>query len=216
MFRLLRTNLTYTNLKQKKQILLVTSSVSSEGKSVIAVNLGLTISLANKKVLILDLDLRKPRVAEYLNVDNKRGVTTFLIGEHTLDEVIQGYPDNENLFLISSGPIPPNPAELLLSDQIKVLMESVKERFDFVIIDSPPIGVVADALLLRDYITNMLLVVRHKQTRIAMLRQLEQMHKAGELISPSLVLNDIQGKRGFYGYSSYNYGYGKGYYSTDK
>ena len=214
MFRLLRTNLNYANTSKDAQVFLVTSSVSGEGKSVIAINLALTLAIASRKVAIVDLDLRKPRIAEYLGLPKGIGVTNFLVGEATADQIISESSLHECLSVVKSGPIPPNPAELILTDKMTQLMLELKKRFDYIIIDSPPLGVVTDALLLREHVANMLLVVRHKQTKKSMLKHLEEMYQKGELVNPLIVLNDIKPKRGYYGYGGYNYGYGKGYYTT--
>ncbi|NND32645.1 MAG: polysaccharide biosynthesis tyrosine autokinase [Saprospiraceae bacterium] len=215
MFRLIRTNLNYAMTKDEQQVMLVTSSVSAEGKSVVAINLGLAFALTDKKVIVLDLDLRRPTIASYLKSQSAPGVTNYLVGENTLEDVIRFYSENENLAFITSGPIPPNPAELLLSTKMGSLIQELKKSFDHIIIDTPPIGIVADALLLREFLTKTLLVVRMDQTKKEMVRHLEEMYQKGELISPYLVINDIKSQRGYYGYGGYNYGYGSGYYLSE-
>jgi capsular exopolysaccharide synthesis family protein len=201
--------------KDQQQVMLVTSSVSAEGKSVVAINLGLAFALTNKRVVVLDLDLRRPTIASYLKSPSAPGITNYLVGENTLEDVIQIYSEDENFAFIASGPIPPNPAELLLSEKMGSLIQELKKSFDHIIIDTPPIGIVADALLLREFLTKTLLVVRMDQTKKEMVRHLEEMYQKGELISPYLVINDIKSKRGYYGYGGYNYGYGSGYYLSE-
>ena len=219
MFRLLRTNLSYLNLKEEKRILLVTSSIPGEGKSFIALNLAIALALSNKKVLLVGLDLRKPKLYQYLGVDNSVGLSNYLIGKSELPEIIQHYPTDKNLSYITSGPVPPNPAELILSDRIATLFQTLSDEYDYILIDTPPIGLVSDALLLRKYISNILVVVRHHYTPKVLLKNLEEMYQNKELSNPGIVMNGIKQRRGYYGYGygygGYNYGYGKGYYKSD-
>lgn len=212
MFRSLRTNLNYLNLEGKKQVLLVTSSVSGEGKSFIAINLGIALSLSDKKVILIGLDLRKPKMASYLGVQkNAAGITNYLIGKSTLKDIITPFEGNPNLSYISSGPIPPNPAELILSDRMGQVIQELQKEYDYVLIDSPPIGLVSDALLLRKFVSNILIVVRHQFTRKIMLRNLEDMYQREELEKAHIILNGIKRSNNYYGYGGYHYGYGNGY-----
>ena len=212
MFRLLRTNLNFLNVKKETQVLAVTSSVSGEGKSFVGLNLAMTIALSNKRVILLGLDLRKPKMHKYLGVENSKGLTNYLIRQAELEEVISISNENPNLSYITSGPIPPNPSELILSDRMDELITQLKEQYDYVIIDTPPIGLVSDALLLRKYVSNILLVVRQKYTKKAMVRDLNTLHQNGELKGAGLVFNGVKMGRSYYGYGGYNYGYGQGYY----
>ena len=153
MFRLLRANLAYIAPGIQLKTLLITSSTSGEGKSFTALNLGMSQALAGKKVVLIDLDLRKPsqdkQVNENLKVDSKDGygVVNFLV-DHALlvKQIIKGSGIHENLDIISAGPVPPNPSELVLSQRLRDLVESLQEEYDFIIVDSPPVGLVADAL----------------------------------------------------------------------
>lgn len=216
MFRLLRTNLNYLNVKNEKQVLAITSSVSGEGKSFIGLNLAMTIALSNKKVILLGMDLRKPKMHQYLGVENGIGISNYLVQQAELEDVIHVFPDNKNLSYITSGAIPPNPAELILSDRMDELIKRLKEEYDYIIIDTPPIGLVSDALLLRQYVSNILVVVRQKYTKKAMVRDLETLYKNGELKGAGLVFNAVKMGRGYYGYGGYNYGYGQGYYTSEE
>lgn len=210
MFRSLRTNLNYINIGKDKQVMLITSTISGEGKSITALNLGLTIALSGKKIVLVDMDLRKPRVAEYLGKSNTYGVTNFLTGQNNLDEITSAYSENEHFSYITSGPIPPNPSELIMSEKMKTFIEALKKEYDYIILDAPPIGIVADALLFRDYITNTLLVVRHKYTKKEMVKFLNELNDKQELVRPSIIFNDV--KKDTVG-GSYGQYYGKGYYS---
>jgi capsular exopolysaccharide synthesis family protein len=209
MFRQLRTNLNYLNIKHKKQIFAITSYVSGEGKSFIALNLALTYSLSNKKTILLELDLRKPKLIKYMGITPSNvGITSYLIGEKSLSEIIQTY---QNLDFISSGPIPPNPSELISSDRMESLLQILSAEYDCIIIDNPPIGLVSDALLLRKYVTDTLLIIRHKFSERKTLRHLEEMRLNDELPNSSIVINGIKlFKNGYYGYNSY--GYAEEYY----
>ena len=213
MFRLLRANLSFINPNKDRQTILVTSSISGEGKTFIVVNLGITLTLSHKKVVMLGMDLRRPKLAKYIGSDTeKMGISNYLINQCTLDEVLQVYEPHPDLSYITCGTIPPNPTELLLTPKMEELFSELQERFDFILIDTPPISLVSDALLLRKFISNTLIVVRDNYTKKAMLRNLEEMHQNDELVNANLIYNGIKYNRR-YGYSgSYYYGYGKGYY----
>lgn len=212
MFRSLRTNLNFINHNLNHPIIAITSSSSGEGKSFTAINLGLTISFSGKKVIVLDMDLRKPKIAQYLNDDNSKGLTSYLTGKNQIAEIIKQHPENEHFSYITCGHIPPNPSELLMSDRVKILLDELKKDFDYIIIDTPPVGAVSDALLLRRYITNTLFVVRHKQTKKRMLRNIEELYKNDELINPSLIINGIKVDRKNSAYGGYSLMYGSDYY----
>ncbi|MBL4708659.1 MAG: polysaccharide biosynthesis tyrosine autokinase [Flavobacteriales bacterium] len=212
MFKLLRTNLNYTNLEKKQQILAITSSSTGEGKSVTAINLGLTISFSEKKVVIIDMDLRKPKLAKYMGLGNEKGVTSYLTGNNTLKEILHKTENNEYCYFISSGPIPPNPTEMIMSEKMKQLIEELKKEFDYIIMDSPPIGVVSDALLLREFITNTLYIVRNKYTLRSSIHYLEEQYQNGELVNPFIVVNDIKIRKNGSAYKGYVSNYGSDYY----
>ena len=216
MFRLLRTNLNFVNHGKSNQIIMLTSSISGEGKTFIALNLGITLSLADKKVILLGMDLRKPKLATYMGVPQGKGITNYLVGQNSLDEIIQPFKDHTNLSYITSGPTPPNPAELILSDKMKDLLKELSERYDYVLIDTPPIGLVSDALLLREFVDNILVVVRHKYTHKMMVRHLDNMYKNDELQKASLIFNGVQQGKKYYGYGGYYYGKNQGYYVDEE
>jgi len=215
MFRLLRTNLNYLNVKNEKQVLAITSSVSGEGKSFIGLNLAMTIALSNKKVILLGMDLRKPKMHQYLGVENNIGLSNYLVQQADLKDIVHVFSENENLSYITSGVIPPNPTELILSDRMDELITQLKAKYDYIIIDTPPIGLVSDALLLRKYVSNILVVIRQKYTKKAMVQDLETLYKNDELKGAGLVFNAVKMGRSYYGYGGYNYGYGQGYYTSE-
>lgn len=211
MFRLLRANLSYISAGEKIQSLLVTSSMSGEGKSFITLNLGMTQALAGKRVLILEMDLRKPRQEEYLTIErSKKGVVNYLVDpELSLADVIRNTGAHPNLDILTSGPKPPNPGELILSPRLRTMLDELRNTYDFIIIDAPPVGLVADALQMKDLAQATMYVVRLGYTRKAQLRILEDIHEKNKLPRPFAVLNDVKFS-GLYGGSGY-YGYGYGY-----
>lgn len=212
MFRLLRTNLQYLNPNKGQQTILITSSQGGEGKTFITANLGATIALSRKKVILVGMDLRKPRLWKYMAAhENQSGVTNYLIGEAELEEIIVPSPNQPHLFFLPSGPVPPNPSELLLSERMESLFEYLKSNYDYVLIDSPPVGMVADALILNNYVDISLYVVRHKYTRFGMLRMLQNLYAEGKIKNPGIILNGLRNGSGYYGYG-YGYGYSYGYY----
>ena len=213
MFRLIRTNLNFMNPEHEKQVIVTTSSQSGEGKTFITINLGLALALSDKKVVIIGLDLRKPKLFQYLGIDNNNfGLTNYLIGEATIAEILHKSGHLPNLDFIISGPTPPNPAELILTDRIKNLINTLKEEYDYILIDTPPIGLVTDALLFNPYATNTLVVIRHGVTKIDMVKVLNNYFLEGKLKKPGIILNGINTGKG-YGYQQYGYGYG--YYTND-
>jgi capsular exopolysaccharide synthesis family protein len=217
MFRLLRANLNFMSPDQEKQVYMVTSSISGEGKTFVALNLAIALALSQKKVIVLGMDLRKPKLGPILGASaTDAGISNFLIGQATLPEVIRTYESIPNLHYISSGAVPPNPTELLGSARMDQLFTALSKQYDYILIDTPPVSLVSDALLLRKYVSSVLVVVRHNYTKKNMLKTLEELYENGELEGASLVYNGIKyGKR--YGYSNgYYYGYGQGYYIDEE
>lgn len=205
--RTIRTNLEFFLPGKKSTILSVTSTVSGEGKTFFCVNLGGIISMSSKKVVIVDLDMRKPRVHKAFDHDNPNGgVSTILIGKEDVDNCIMG-SSMENLFFLPAGPPPPNPSELLLKSDFDLLIENLKSRFDVVILDTPPAGLVTDGLLAMKKADLPIYVLRADFSRsryLDMLMRLCKLHKFGNL---TVLLNSIKIHR-------QGYGYGDGYYSN--
>lgn len=192
---------------------MVSSTFSGEGKTFVALNLALTLALADKKVIILGLDLRKPKLQSYLGSSaSYPGISNFLISENNLDDVVQVYKDNPNLHFITSGPIPPNPAELIMSDRMDEVIDTLKSKYDYVLIDTPPLGLVSDALLLRKLVNNILIIVRYKMTKKDMIKNLDEMYLNQELENASIIFNGVKKGKGYYGYGGYKYGGKSGYY----
>jgi capsular exopolysaccharide synthesis family protein len=206
-FRLLRTNLQYmTRAGSEARVILFTSSMSGEGKSFISLNLASMLSLGGKKVVLLEFDLRKPKLSKYLGLDNEEGLSSFLIGKRTdIYQLAKSVRGMENLHFIGSGVIPPNPAELISNEQTKSLFDQLKNRFDYIIIDAPPVGVVTDALLLAAHSDTNLYIVRQNYTLKAQLELLNDLYQEKKLPNCGIVINDIKRQKG------YGYGYGYGY-----
>lgn len=214
-FRLLRTNLQYIQSEQpdKGQVLLFTSSTSGEGKSFVTLNLALSIATLGKKVIVLELDMRKPKLTRYLGLNREKGLSNYLAGAADAMEIAQK-TDYDNLFLASCGPIPPNPSELLSSRKIGDLLSLYREYFDYILLDTPPIGLVTDALILNPYIDSCFYLVRHEVTIKKDLGILADLKKFNKFKSLNVIFNGVNYRNSQeyrYGYG-YGYKYGKGYY----
>lgn len=205
LFRLLRTNIQFILSGKDEKVVLVTSSIAGEGKSFFVANLALSFSLLeNKKTVIVGLDIRKPRLSEYLNIDkNRKGLTTYLSSSCSEDDIIVNLISlNPNLYCIPSGPIPPNPSELLMSEKLDKLFVHLRENFDCIIVDTAPVGMVADTFLLNRLSDATICLFRADYTSKSHLRFLENVAKDGKLKKVSLVMNGTATKSGYgYGYS---------------
>jgi len=146
-FRSIRTNLQFLDKQQGPKMAAVTSTISGEGKTFVALNLAGIIAFSGKKVVVCDLDMRKPKIHKGFGVENSEGMSTLLIGRGDIDRAIRK-SKLENLDYITAGPIPPNPSELIISNRMTSLLEELKARYDFVILDTPPVGLVTDAVSL--------------------------------------------------------------------
>ena len=209
-FRQLRTSLGYMGIDESHKRILLTSSISGEGKSFIAINLGISLALMGKKIALLEFDLRKPKLSEQLQISRQVGLSTYLIGKIAETEIVK--PTSfENLFLIPAGPIPPNPSELISNGRISELLAYLDETFDYIIIDTAPVNPVTDAYILSPVADVTLFVIRHDYTPKMFLQKLEQQHKISTLKNPAIVYNGIRGK----GVNKYGYGYGYGYGYTE-
>jgi capsular exopolysaccharide synthesis family protein len=213
-FRMIRTNLQYILRSKDKSVIMVTSSYSGEGKSFISTNIAAVIALTGKKTVILEFDIRKPKIVHGLSLKRSHGITNYVIGSCSLEELPIPVPNFENLYVISCGPVPPNPAELLLDPRIKNLFDYVKEKFDVVIIDTAPVGLVSDAITLGKYADATVYIVRHNYTQKRQIQLIQDLYVQEKLPSMSVIINDIKAKLGYggyYGYGGYGYGYGYGY-----
>lgn len=211
-FRALRSSLQFLYKKQNlagAKTLMITSSVSGEGKTFCSINIATVLALSEKKTIIVGLDLRKPKLFTDFNCTNQIGVVNYLIGTNTLEEVIQS-TFIPHLDLIPAGPLPPNPGELLISDQLTELIDRLKERYDYIILDTPPIGLVSDAMELSNFADVVLYIVRQNYTTKGMVGQLNIRQKRGELKNVSIILNAFENNAQYkyeYGYGSYDNNY---------
>ncbi len=213
-FRGIRSSLQFLYKKQQvsgSKTLMITSTISGEGKTFCSINIATVFALSEKKTVVVGLDLRKPRLAAEFSLTNPLGVVNYLIKQNNLDEIVNK-TQIPNLDVILSGPIPPNPSELILSEAMKELIDELKQKYDYVILDTPPVGLVSDALELVQYADVSLYIVRQNYTKKDMITLLNTRVKRGELNNASIVLNGYENKAK-YG-STYGYGYGYGAYSN--
>ncbi|UKJ07079.1 GumC family protein [Solitalea lacus] len=210
--RALRTNLQFLVPGCKLKTLLFTSSISGEGKSFISLNLGASLAMTGKKTIILELDLRKPKLQKYLELSNPRGISNYLIGQFDLNELISKVPGQDNYYIMTTGPLPPNPAELLISARFEELMNTLKDRFDYIIIDAPPVGLVTDAQIMEPFVDATLFVTRHQYTPKERIKMVDALYKEKRFKNLHLIFNGIK-DGGQYGYG---YGYGYGYYAEQE
>jgi capsular exopolysaccharide synthesis family protein len=213
-FRTIRSSLQFLYKKQRvsgAKTLMITSSVSGEGKTFCSINIATVFALSEKKTVIIGLDLRKPRLADEFNLVSNIGVVNYLIKQKSLDEITHS-TKIPNLDVILSGPIPPNPSELILSEAMKELIDELKQKYDYIILDTPPVGLVSDSLELAQYADVTLYIVRQNYTKKDMITLLNNRIKRGELNNASIVLNGYENKAKYS--SGYGYGYGYGAYSN--
>ena len=210
-FRAIRSSLQFLYKKQNvdgAKTLMITSSVSGEGKTFCSINIATVFALSEKKTVIVGMDLRKPKLFEEFNLKNDKGVVNYLINESSVDEITNA-TEIPFLDVILSGPIPPNPAELIISEGLGDLISELKQKYDYIILDTPPVGLVSDALELDQYCDVTLYIVRQNFSKKDMITLLNNRVKRGELKNTSIVLNGFENKAK-YG-TGYGYGYGYGY-----
>lgn len=208
-FRNMRIRLEYMAQKETGISLLVTSAEPGDGKTFIAGNIASVYQLTGRRVVLIDFDLRRPSVGKMLNVQAKKGVSNFLIGQVSLDEIIVTHPEYE-FDVITAGTLPPNPSELIKTRKTKDLIEYLKTKYDYVIVDCSPIGLVSDAYILSKYVDTSLFVVRRAKTNKAFFKSVVNQMRNDGLDHVALVFNDVKGREGYYGTSRY---YGdKSYY----
>jgi capsular exopolysaccharide synthesis family protein len=216
-FRSVRTNLQFFGARDQKKIILITSSVGGEGKSFVSINLASVLAMQNFKVIIIGLDLRKPKLFQDFNLNNESGMSNYLIGQASLDSIIHK-THVPNLDLISSGPVPPNPAELISNKEMSEIFEELTKRYDYIIVDTPPLGIVSDAMQLMAYSHINVYIIRENFSKHDYIKSLNELYEEGKLKNICVILND-SGFSKRYGYSyGHNYGYmngGSGYYEED-
>ncbi len=210
--RSIRTSMQFISGAKENQIISITSTISGEGKTFVAVNLGAMLAMSHKKVVIVDLDMRKPKVHLAFSDDNSEsGVSTILIGQTGLEENIHA-TEQENLYYIPAGLKPPNPAELILSPSFHEFVEDLKERFDIIILDTPPVGLVTDGILAMKKSDFSIYVFKANYSKRNFVKSLHNLRDVNKFTNMSVILNAV-GKSTTYGNPyGYGYGYGYGYY----
>lgn len=209
-FRSVRTSLKYFVKEIKCPVISVSSTITAEGKTFVSANLAAIIAMSGKKVLLVGLDLRKPRIHKIFGINGEGGISNFLIGEESFNDVIIK-TETENLWYTPSGPVPPNPAELIESAKMDEFIKKAKKEFDFIIIDTPPVAIVTDALLVSPLTDFYIFVVRQRYTSKNTLDLIEELHNNENIKSIGIVINDIS-ISGYYGYGlRYGYAFGYGY-----
>lgn len=211
-YRGLRTNLQYKFRGEMNKVIGVHSMIPGEGKTFTASNLATIISMDNKKVLLVGCDLRKPRIHDVFGVVNSRGLSTYLIGQDKLSEVVNK-SEFDNLYYVNSGPIPPNPAELLGGEEFNQFIKEAKEEFDFIILDNAPVTLVTDGVLTSKCADSNLFVLRQGYSRKDQIKFINQVADKKEIEHVGIILNDAVHNK--YGNSYGSYGYGNGYYDED-
>ncbi|CUV66424.1 putative capsular exopolysaccharide family (fragment 1) [Sulfurovum sp. enrichment culture clone C5] len=210
---MIRTNMEFISSESNSKVIMISSNIPEEGKTTISANLARTLAKGNKKVVLLDLDMRKSKLLrEFSNLNVKDGSSSLLVGKVALDDVI--IHAGENLDVIFAGKIPPNPSELLLSSNVEKIVNELKNSYDYVIIDTAPIGLVTDTMiLLKKHIHDLfLVVVRSEFTDKSLLVNFNKMTHKHHLHSVGLILNGVKISQGNY----YGYGYGYGYGTNEK
>jgi tyrosine-protein kinase Etk/Wzc len=209
-FRAIRTNFEFFSDGGRKQILLVTSATSGEGKTFCSMNLASVFALNGHKTVLLEFDLRRPKIHEEFNSSNMIGINSYLIGKAIIEDIIM--PTHiENLDLISAGPAAPNPAELISSEKTAEFIEKLKEMYDYIIIDSAPAGIIAETFILMKYTDINIFVVRLNRTIREAFVNTSKAFENNKLANVSILINDINVKK-----ESYKYGYDNKYYTDDK
>lgn len=209
-FRSLRSALFYIASEQKCKKILITSSVSGEGKTFVSLNLAAAMALSGKKTCLLGLDLRKPKMAEYVGLDSKTGLSNYLVNKAEKEDIIME-TKYENLYLVPSGPIPPNPAELLLKDRMKEFLNHLENEFEIVIMDTPPIGLVSETMDLLRFSDVNLYIVRQNYTHKKYLLMINDLYANDQIGNIYAVFNGMKAGGDVYDFGGYNYGYGYNY-----
>lgn len=204
-YRAIRTNIEYSNVDQNTKTILVTSSDKNEGKTTTVSNLAVSFANLNKKVLLIDCDLRNASIHEMFKLNNIYGLTDILAKNREVNKCIQE-TELENLYVLTAGAIPPNPAEILSSEKMKNLIEDLKNIYDYIFIDTPPIGLVTDAGALSSFIDGVVLVVKSESIEKKYLEETKKKLDAVDARILGAILNSYKSEQKDYNYYSY---YGK-------
>jgi len=211
MFRIIRTNMQFMLAGKEKPVILVTSSISGEGKSFISINIAMSMALMKKKVILVGLDIRSPMLGEYLHLSKERGVTMFISDEsYSVNDIIIPSKLHAYLDVIPAGPVPPNPAELIMNQRLDDLFVKLREMYDCIIVDSAPIGLVSDTYLLNRLVDNCIYVARENYTPREACDLINEIYDHKKINNMAVVLNGVNESS-----SSYGYGYGHGKYKDE-
>jgi tyrosine-protein kinase Etk/Wzc len=221
-FRTIRTNLGFIDNSPGSKIISITSTISGEGKTFVAINIAGILAFTGKRVVIIDLDMRKPKIHKGFGVNNNIGMSTILTGTTSVDECFNDSP-MENLKFITAGPSPPNPSELILNKKLDEVIEHLKLAFDYVVIDNAPIGLVTDGIATIQRANYPIYVFRAGYSKKMFAQILDKLKNESHIKDLSVVLNDVDISRKIYSYNygygygyGYGTGYGSGYYSEDE
>ena len=207
--RTLRTNLEFMRAGGGVKVILITSGISNEGKSFLCANLGAALASINRRTILLGFDLRKAGLDKIFGIDNDKGLSNYLAGQVALEQVIRATEISENLDIIPCGRITPNPQELLLGDEmLPSLIERLKAHYDYIIIDTSPVGIMSDALILDRYADITLYIIRQNYTPFNHIKLINEMYQTKRLINLGVVVNGIKEEK----WNGYGYGYGYGSY----
>lgn len=210
-FRVLRTNMQYVEVDEEQKVIVMTSSLPGEGKTTTAINLALTTAMAGQRVVLVEADLRRPLIAQRLQLDGAVGTTNVLIGKVSLVDALQEY-GSSGLQVLASGPIPPNPSELLQSHAMEALLTDLRGKFDVIIVDAPPLLPVTDAALVAAQADGAVIVIRHGRTTRDQLQHSIERLEAVDAKALGVVINQAPSRKNRTGYG-YGYGYGYGFES---
>jgi capsular exopolysaccharide synthesis family protein len=213
-FRQLRTSLGYLGINNRKKKILITSSIPGEGKSFVSANLGVSLALIGKKVVLIELDLRKPKLSDVFGVSRQIGISNYFVGDNEVEEIIKS-AEIPNLFIVPSGPVPPNPSELILNGRMNELLVYLENHFDYILIDSAPVNPVTDAFIISPMCDASLFVVRDGYTPKALVQKLQEHNRIKGLKNMAIVYNGVKKAAGNSYGNSYGYGYGYGYLEDD-
>jgi len=213
-FRILRTNLNFVlDSKIQGKTIFITSTIAHEGKSMVASNLATSLAHAGKKTVLLGMDIRAPKIEAYLDVRGEKGVTNYIVNPTiTIDSITNPVPSNKNLFVISSGDLAPNPSELLMHTRVKELFKTLKEEYDYIIVDTAAFSMVTDTLLLSTYADSFIYIVRTNFLDKRMLQYVKSIYDDRRIPNMSILINGIDSKQGY----GYGYGYGTAFEKSKK
>lgn len=214
--RVIRTNIEFIQNSDKSKLVTVTSSIPMEGKTTLISEIAKIVAKTHKKAIVLDLDMRRARLHEKFDLDNAKGMSTLLAGKDTINDVIQ-HTEQENLDVITAGPTPPNPSELIMSTKMNKVIEFLLTKYDYVFLDTPPIGLVSDAMMLLKVSDLNLFVLKANFSKKEFIGSIERMVEDHKLRNSGIILNAVEfNKKSGYGFGyGYGYGYSNEYYKSD-